>query len=170
MTFISEEQFGFLFNRKILDAVSSVQEDLHTIRIKKLPATVMKLDLAKAYNKVNWTFLRLVLLQISLRLEAVNWISGCVSLASFVVLINGTPSRFFKASRGLRQGCPLSPFLFLIIAESLSRLINSAKLEGSVKGIMVAKATNLTHMLFVDNVLLFGDSTVREWRSYKHTF
>jgi hypothetical protein len=75
---------------------------------------------------------------------------------------------FFKASRGLRQGCPLSPFLFLLIVESLSRLLNFVRHEGSIKGILVVEVTKITHFLFVDGVLLFGDGSVREWRTYKH--
>jgi hypothetical protein len=108
--FIGEEQFGFLHNRQIHDAVTVAQETLHSVKQRKLKATLLKLDLTKAYDRVNWTFLRLALLQLGLNLNSVNWIMGCLQSVSFVVLINGSPSRFFKASRGLRQGCPLSPF------------------------------------------------------------
>jgi mannosylglycoprotein endo-beta-mannosidase len=85
-----------------------------------------------------------------------------------MVLINGIPLGIFKSSRGLRQGFPLSTFLFLLIAESLSRLIKFTRLKGSVKGIMVAEEKNLTHMLICDGVVLFQDGIVREWRYYKH--
>jgi hypothetical protein len=84
---------------------------LHSIKVKKLKALVLKLDLVKAYDRVDWGFLRLVLLQIGMSLEVTDWILGCVSSANFVVLINGKPSRFFKSSRGLRQGCPFIPFI-----------------------------------------------------------
>ena len=86
---------------------------------------VLKLDLVKAFDRVNWTFLRL-LIQIGIPLLGVNWIMGCVSSSCFAVLLNGPPSDFFPASRGIRQGCPLSPLLFILIIESLGRIILDA--------------------------------------------
>lgn len=82
---------------------------------------------------------------------------GSVSLAIFAVLINGSPSSFFKATRGLRQGCPLSPFLFNLVVESLSKLIKEAKQEGAIKDVKIADLTNLDQLFFVDDVLLFGE-------------
>ena len=75
---ITKEQFGFLFNCQIHDAVSLSQELIHTIKRCKSKAFALKLDLSKAYDRVNWTFLRLVLIQIGINLEIVNWITGCV--------------------------------------------------------------------------------------------
>ena len=100
---ITQEQFGFLKNRQIHDAVSLSQETIQTIKLSKNTAFSLKLDLSKSFDRVNWTFLRLVMIQIGLDLEIVNWIMGCVQSASFVVLINGSPSNFFRASRGLRK-------------------------------------------------------------------
>jgi hypothetical protein len=76
-------------------------------------------NLSKAYDRVNWTFLQLVLLKMGMHLSTVNWIMGCVESVSFIVLINNSPSRFFQASRGLDKGVPLSPFLFLIVVNAL---------------------------------------------------
>ena len=82
------------------------------------------MDLIKAYDRVDWGFLRLVLLQVGLSLEATNWILGCVTSTNFVVLIKGRPTGFFKSSRGLRQGFPLFPLIFLLVVEGLSRVIH----------------------------------------------
>jgi hypothetical protein len=109
---ISKEQFGFLEGRKITDAIGVAQEALHSIKVKNIKALVLKLDLIKAYDRVDWGFLRLVLLQVGMSLEETDWILGCVSSANFVVLINGNPTRFFKSTRGLRQGMPFIPFTF----------------------------------------------------------
>jgi hypothetical protein len=98
---ISEEQFGFLNNRQIHDVMSIAQEGIHSMSISKNPRVVLKIDLAKSYDKVNWTYLRLLLLQMGMKVQSVNWIMGCVESISFVVLINGSPSRFFRATRGL---------------------------------------------------------------------
>jgi hypothetical protein len=144
---ISKEQFGFLEGRQITDAIGVVQEALHSIKVKNLRALVLKLDLIKAYDRVDWGFLRLVLLQVGLSLEATDWILGCVTSTNFVVLINGRPSSFFKSSRGLRQGCPLSPLLFLLIVEGLSRVIQSQVREKNLEGVTVARGLRITHLL-----------------------
>ena len=77
---------------------------------------------------------------------------GCLRGASFAVIINGAPSRFFKASLGLRQGCLLSPFLFLIVTETLSRLLKEAITEGCLRGLKVTSSQTVSHLLFVDDV------------------
>ena len=87
----------------------------------------LKIDLSKSYNKVSWTFLHLLLIKIRMPIEMVELIMGCIHSASFVVLMNGSHSNFFRPSRGLRQGYPLSPFLFLLIAKDLSRLLHKEK-------------------------------------------
>ena len=71
---------------------------------------VLKLDLQKAYDCVSWEFLRILLLKAWIGLKSTNWIMSCVTSPKFVVLVNGGPISFFKIKRGLRQGCPLSPF------------------------------------------------------------
>jgi len=77
---------------------------------------------------------------------------GCIQSASFTILINGTLSNFFKASRGLHQGFPLSPFIFLIIEEAPILLIKEARSKGHVKGIAVSKSESITHLLFLDDI------------------
>ena len=84
---------------------------------------------------------------------------GCIQSASFAILMNGSPSNLFIPSRGLRQGCPLFPFLFLLIAKDLSRLLHKAKEVRLIKGVKVSNQTELTHVLFVDDVLMFGVGT-----------
>jgi hypothetical protein len=89
---ISKEQFRFLEGRQITDAIGVVQEALHNIKVKNIKALVLKLDLIKAYDRVDWGVLRLVLLQVGLSLETTYWIMECVTSANFVVLINGRPT------------------------------------------------------------------------------
>ena len=81
---------------------------------------------------------------------------SCLTTISFAVLINGAASPFFHAERGLRQGFPLSPLLFMLVAEGLSRAIRAAKVEGRFAGIQIASHLNVTHLLFVDDVLIFA--------------
>jgi hypothetical protein len=126
------------------------------------------LDLKKAYDNVSWQFLRLLLIQIGLKWEVTQWIMACVTNVSMAVLINGSPTSFFKIHRGLRQGCPLSPLLFLLVIECLSRQIKKAVANGSFKGLKVVVETFISHLLFVDDVLILGDANFEEW-SLLHT-
>lgn len=114
------------------------------------------MDLIKAFDKVDWIFLRFVLIQSGLSVEVTNWIMGCVSSANFAILINGHPSNFFRGQRGLRQGCPLSPLLFLMVIERLRLLIKNAKSNGWFWGFSFSPSLIISHLLFVDDVLIFG--------------
>ena len=104
--------------------------------------------------------------KIGVVVEVVDWTMGCLQSTSFAVIINGSASNFFRPSRGLRQGCPLSPFLFLLVAEALSKIIHKAKLDGAIKGIKVSTTEEVTHTFFVDDVLLFGEGTIRNLEAF----
>jgi hypothetical protein len=145
-----------MFKRQIHDAVSLYQEALHSIKTQKIPSIVLNLTSPNPMTKFSWVFLRLALIQMGMNLEMVNWIMGCIESASFIVLINGSPSQSFCSLRGLRQGCPLSLFLFLIVVEGLSKLIQNAKRSGILKGIKIYESEILSHILFIDDVMLFG--------------
>ena len=97
----------------------------------------------------------------------VNWIMGCLLSAKFAVLVSGTPTKFFNASRGIRQGCPLAPLLFILVIEGLSLLIKDARENGLIRGIKISSALALTHLLFVDDVILLGTGTLHEWMAFK---
>lgn len=98
---ISTEQFGFLLGRQITNAARIVEEALHYIKAKNFSAMVLKLDLEKAYDKVDRSFLNLILVQIGFPFKATQWIMKCINTTSFVVLINGSPLDIFKGTRGL---------------------------------------------------------------------
>jgi len=149
---IGEEQSGFLINCQIHDVVILAQEVLHSAERSKEKISLFKLDLSKEYDRVDWTFLRLVLVQMRMSIPVVNWIMSCVNSASFVIFINGSPSRFFSASRGPRHGCPLSTFIFLIIVDSLSRLIKEAISLHRISGFQILERESISHIIFIDNI------------------
>eukprot|EP00253_Pinus_taeda_P030883 PITA_30883 len=164
---ISSEQFGFLDGRQIHEAIGVAQETIYSIKQKIKKGVVIKIDLSKAYDRICWTYLRMMLIHLGFKLDFTNWIMGCVTSVSFAVLINGAASSFFKGQRGLRQGCPLSPLLFLLVAEGLSRLISEAKRTGMIKGLEVAANLFITHLLFVDDILLFTNGNLDEVKELK---
>jgi hypothetical protein len=124
---ISLEQFGFLEGRQIHEAIGVAQEALHNIKTRKLKSVVLKIDLSKAYDRVSWLYLRLLLTHLGFTVPFIRWIMCCITTVTFSVLINGSATDFFRSERGLRQGCPLSPLLFLLVVEGLSRALAAEK-------------------------------------------
>jgi hypothetical protein len=115
----------------------------------------MKIDLSKACDRVSWLYLHLVLLHIGFSLHVVKWIMSCVIFVSFIIFINGAISKFFKPSQGLRQGCPLSPYLFLLMVDGLSGIISEVNQMHIIQGFKVGRSIYLTRLLFIDDILIF---------------
>jgi len=153
--YVSLEHHGFLKNRNIIEAVANTQECLHSLHSKKLGATILQLDLKKAYDSLDWGFLRCILCKIGLKKESIGWIMARVENVNFVVLINGHPTNFFAAARGLRQGCSLSPLLFILAMDSLSLHINCAVKEDHHRPIRICRGSFISHSLFVDDIMIF---------------
>ena len=120
---------------------------------------VCKLDIEKAYDSIGWEFLYKILDKMGFGSRWLGWMKWCISTASFSVLINGTPAGFFQSSRGLRQGDPLSPYLFVIGMEVLSSLINRAVDGNYLSGIKIAnergEEVSISHLFYADDTLIF---------------
>jgi hypothetical protein len=134
------------------------------LREKNSKSLILKLDLRKAYDCVDWDFLHMVLIQIGFESQMTRWIMSCVTSPSFVVLINGEATKFFKSGRGLRQGCPLSPLLFILVMETLSLLLKKGKVENKISGVKVSRLVNILHLFFVDDVLIMSNVDLNEWK------
>ena len=131
---------------------------------------MIKLDLSKAYDRLNWNYLREVLRAFGFCNRWIEWISAMISSTNFPILMNGTPSQPSRASRGLRQGDPLSPFLFIIVVEGLGRYIKKEVREKKLKGIQIwGNNLSITHQQFVDDIMLFCNVSLREVRRIKAT-
>ena len=115
-----------------------------------------KLDIRKAYGRVEWEYLKAIMIRLGFHRLWVDMIMRLVTTVSFSVLFNGDRLENFVPSRGIHQGDPISPYLFLLAAEGLSCLLNSRVQSSNLSGIIVAtSAPMVSHLLFVDDSLLF---------------
>jgi hypothetical protein len=154
------EQFGFLEGRQIQEAVGVAKEGLHSLKNTRSKGAILNIDLSKAFDRVNWTYIRLLLTHIGFHVPFIKWIMACITSVSFAVLINGETSPFFKSERGLGQGCPLSPLLFLLVEEGLSKSLEAAARAGTFQGISISSGMKITHLLFVDDIHIFCNGKV----------
>lgn len=167
---ISEEQSGFVAGRQILDGILLVNEVAHSLRTTKKPRMLIKLDLAKAFDKINWEFIKAILTAFGFGDNLIQWIMGMISSSFFSILINGTPSKCFSPTRGIRQGDPLSPFIFVLAAEGLGRLIKQRILTGRLKGLNLHWGSETqSHQQFVDDTMLMAHPAVQEAKELKST-
>ncbi|GLT51152.1 hypothetical protein SLA2020_245820 [Shorea laevis] len=123
---IGMEQSAFIGGRQLMDGVVVANETMDEVKKKRSRCIIFKADFEKAYDKVCWDFLLYMLEKMGFCKTWRNWILECLKTNSVSVLVNGSPTKEFSMSRGLRQGDPLSPFLFLIVAEGLNGIIRSA--------------------------------------------
>ena len=159
---ISESQNSFVGGRKILDSVLIANECLDSRLKSRLPGIVCKLDIEKAYDHVHWGSLLYLLKRMGFGTKWCRWIETCISSIQFSILVNGSLEGFFRCLRGIRQGDPLSPLLFLLVMEILSRMLRKVETEGLIQGFSAGGNANeglrISHLLFADDTILFCDA------------
>ncbi|KAK3223533.1 hypothetical protein Dsin_010558 [Dipteronia sinensis] len=160
---ISPNQSAFVPGRQIFDNVLVAFEMLHSMARKKSGKRglmALKLDMSKAYDRVEWSFLMAVMSKMNFPSSWIVLVMDCVSSASLSFLLNGSAVCTVLPSRGLRQGCPLSPYLFLLCAEALSCLISDSEKGGRGLGFHCCRGGPLvSHMFFADDSILFCRAT-----------
>ncbi|GJV76417.1 RNA-directed DNA polymerase, eukaryota [Tanacetum coccineum] len=153
---VSDVQSAFVSNRHILDGPFILNELLSWCKHKKSKALIFKIDFEKAFDSVRWDYLDVVLANFGFGLKWRSWIQGCLKSAMGSILVNGSPTSEFKFSKGLKQGDPLSPFLFILIMESLHLSFNNVVNAGLYNGIQIDESLNLSHLFYADDVIFVG--------------
>ncbi|KAK2433359.1 hypothetical protein QL285_018637 [Trifolium repens] len=155
---VSEAQTAFVKSRQILDGVLIANEVVDEARRSKKELLLFKVDFEKAYDSVDWKYLDEVMGKIAFPVLWRKWIKECVSTATASVLVNGSPTEEFPLERGLRQGDPLSPFLFLLAAEGLNVLMEAVVEHNLFTGFRVGQQepVEVSHLQFADDTLLIG--------------
>ena len=160
---VSKAQNAFVKGRQILDAALVANGVIDSILKSNEGVVLCKLDIEKAYDNVDWSFLLSVISMMGFGEKWLRWMQWCISTTSFFILVNGTSLVFFQSFRGLRQGDPLSPYLFVIAMEALSCLLKRAVSGGFLLAYKVrgrgGEGAHVCHLLFVDDTLVFSAAT-----------
>ncbi|XP_060195177.1 uncharacterized protein LOC132624410 [Lycium barbarum] len=154
---ISKNQSGFIKGRMISESILLAQEIINNMNKPNNGGNlVIKLDMAKAYDKVSWPYLCAVLRKLGFDEKLVDLVFRFISNNWYSLVLNGGRYGFFKSENGLRQGDPLSPSLFVLSAELLSVLLNKLHDDLNFRNFYIHKnGPKINHLCFADDVILF---------------
>lgn len=158
---IEQTQGAFLKKRSIIDNISICQGLVRNYhRNQGSPRCLMKLDLRKAYDTIDWVFIREVMQAFKFPEEFIQRVIECITSPSFSIMINGSPQGYFHSSRGLRQGDPMSPYLFVLAMDYFAKLLQKLHDSAAFKYHPKCKELKLIHLSFADDIMAFckGDA------------
>lgn len=127
----------------------------------------LKLDISKTYDKVEWSFLRHTMERLGFSNKWINLVMDCITTSSFSVIINRATKGLIHPQRGLRQGCPLSPNLFLIYAEVFSNILMRAEETRLIHGLKFDRNLTVSNFLFAGDSLIFTKVSIEDCRHLK---
>ncbi|GKB83015.1 RNA-directed DNA polymerase, eukaryota, reverse transcriptase zinc-binding domain protein [Tanacetum coccineum] len=153
---VSDVQSAFVAKRQILDGPFILNELFQWCKMKKKHTMIFKVDFEKAYDSVRWDYLDDVLKRFGFGEKWCGWIQNCLLSSKGSVIVNGSPTKEFQFHRGLKQGDPLSPFLFLLIMESLHISMQRVVDAGLFRGIQVGSSLQVSHLFYADDAVFMG--------------
>ncbi|KAG7541866.1 Reverse transcriptase zinc-binding domain [Arabidopsis thaliana x Arabidopsis arenosa] len=155
---ISHSQSAFMPGRSLSENVLLASEIVQGYNRKNLDSRAMlKVDIRKAFDSVRWDFVLSTLRAIGIPEKFVGWIKECICTPSFSISVNGFSDGFFRSTRGLRQGDPLSPYLFVLTMEVFSKLLISRFNSGYISYHPMTSDLEISHLMFADDVMVFFD-------------
>jgi len=165
---IDERQSAFIEGRHLLHSTVIANEVVEEARKGLKPCIVFKVDYEKAYDSVSWDFLLYMLRRMGFGPKWIRWIDGCLKSASISVLVNGSPSHEFIPQRGLRQGDPLAPFLFNIVAEALNGILKAAVGRNLYNGFTVgSNNVDISILQYADDTIFYGEASMMNIKAIK---
>lgn len=167
-TVVSPNQTAFIPGRNIMEGVVILHETIHELHTKKRNGIVFKIDFEKAYDKVKWSFLQQTLRMKGFSPKWCRWVEGMVQGGSVGIKVNDNIGHYFQTKHGLRQGDPMSPILFNIVADMLALLIKRAKTDGQVRGIIPHLVDDgLSILQYADDTIIFLEHHLEQAKNMK---
>jgi hypothetical protein len=169
---VSEEQKGFIHGRDIKDCLCIASEAVNLLHNKSFGGNVaLKIDITKAFDTLDWNFILKVLKTFGFNVTFCNWIKVILQSAHLSISINGKSHGFFTCSRGFRQGDPLSPLLFCLVEDVLSRSISKLVTQGNLNQIKGTRNFMVpSHSLYADDILVFCKGNLTGIKALKNLF
>ncbi|GKE24074.1 RNA-directed DNA polymerase, eukaryota, reverse transcriptase zinc-binding domain protein, partial [Tanacetum coccineum] len=165
---VNEVQSAFISERQILDGPFILNEVIQWCKTKKKQSLIFKVDFEKAYDSVRWDFLDGVLRKFGFGNKWCEWIQSCLKSSRGSILINESPTEELQFFKGLKQGDPISPFLFILIMESLYLSFQRVVDVGMFSGIKLSQSVNILHMFYADDVVFVGKWSDRNINTLIH--
>ncbi|XP_018488079.1 uncharacterized protein LOC108858692 [Raphanus sativus] len=163
---VSPTQGAFVAGRLISDNLLIAHEMIHGLKTNpncKEDFIAIKTDMSKAYDRVEWDFLETLFLKTGFDRKWIDWVMNCIRSVTYTVLMNGESFGHITPERGIRQGDPLSPFLFILCAEALVHVMNRAEQNDLLTGMKLTRnCPSIQHLLFADDSLFLCRASLRE--------
>nr|GEV57284.1 RNA-directed DNA polymerase, eukaryota [Tanacetum cinerariifolium] len=153
---VDEIQSAFVTDRQILDGPFIFNEIVHWCKNKKKQSVIFKVDFEKAYDSVRWDFIDDILRRFSFGDKWCKWIQSCFYSSRGSVLVNESPTNEFQFHKGLKQGDPLSPFLYILVMESLHVSFQRVLDAGLFNGIKLDSSLQISHLFYADDAIFMG--------------
>ncbi|GJR42103.1 RNA-directed DNA polymerase, eukaryota [Tanacetum coccineum] len=153
---VNEVQSAFISERQILDGPFILNEIMQWCRRRKKQSLIFKVDFEKAYDSVRWDFLDDILVKFGFGIKWRGWIQNCLNSSKGSILVNGSPTEEFQFYKGLKQGDSLSPFLFILVMESLHISFQRVVDVGMFNGIKLSSSLNISHLFYADDAIFLG--------------
>jgi ribonuclease HI len=171
-SFISKEQRGFIHGRNIKDCLCLASEAANLLHSKSFGGNLaLQIDVTKAFDTLDWKFLLKVLRSFGFCDKFCNWIESILNSATLSISINGKMHGYFNCKRGVRQGDPLSPLLFCIAEEVLSRQLSKLVADGNLHLIKGTRLVNIpSHCLYADDIMVYCNGRHSNLAALKHLF
>lgn len=157
---IATTQSAFLPKRNILDGAVVINEVVGFTKKTRKPCLIFKVDFEKAYDSVNWKFLEYMMYRFGMDDKWKLWIKECIFKGDLSLLVNGSPSEEVRIQKGLKQGDPLAPFLFLLVVEGLSGMMRNAADLGIFRGFKVGtEEVEVSILQYANDTLLVREAS-----------
>ncbi|CAA7013480.1 unnamed protein product [Microthlaspi erraticum] len=157
---VQRNQVGFVNGRLLCENVLLASELVRDFNSEGITSRgCLQIDISKAYDNVDWRFVLAILEALHLPPVFIKWITLCISTPYYSISVNGELAGFFQGKKGLRQGDPISSSLFVLSMDILSKLLDKAVSNGSIRPHPLCEDPLITHLSFADDVLIFFDGS-----------